>query len=546
MTRLRFHPSLTSVLCVVIGAGLLVGAGLPADSARAADDEQGFVPLFDGKTLDGWEGDPRFWSVEDGAITGQTTEDNPTEHNTFLIWRQGKVDDFVLRFEYKLIGGNSGVQYRSFQNPEWEQWVVGGYQADFEAGDRYSGILYGERFRGILADRGQKTVIGPNHKPKVVEQFGDAAGLQQHVKKEEWNEYEITARGYHFVHKINGQVMSEATDEDTEMRRRCGIVAIQVHRGPPMKVQVRNIRLKRLPMEDKKKIVLIAGPKSHGYGGHEHNAGCLLLAKWLNEGMPNVHAVVYRDGWPDDPTALDNADAFCVFADGGARHPVMPHLKEVDKLADQGVGIAMLHYGVEVPKGEPGDYFVDWIGGYFETDWSVNPHWTAKFESFPDHPITRGVKPFEVEDEWYYHMRFRENMEGVTPVLTAVPPDSTRERPDGPHSNNPTVRARKGMPEHLAWACERADGGRGFGFTGGHWQWTWANDSFRTLVLNGLVWTAGLDVPPGGVPSPTPTMEALQQNQDFPVPAPDARRPFDRQKWVDLLEQWKQESGGEE
>jgi len=544
MTRLRLHPSLAGMLCVVIGAGLLMGAGLPADAARAADDEQGFVPLFDGKTLDGWEGDARFWSVQDGAITGQTTEDNPTEHNTFLIWRQGKVDDFVLRFEYKLIGGNSGVQYRSFQNPDWEEWVVGGYQADFEAGDRYSGILYGERFRGILADRGQKTVIGPNHKPKVVEQFGDAAGLQKHVKKEEWNEYEITAEGYHFVHKINGQVMSEATDEDTEMRRRCGIVAIQVHRGPPMKIQVRNIRLKRLPLGDKKKIVLIAGPKSHGYGGHEHNAGCLLLGKWLNEGMPNVHAVVYRDGWPADPTALDNADAFCVYADGGGRHPVMPHLEEVDKLAKKGVGIAMLHYGVEVPKGEPGDYFVDWIGGYFETDWSVNPHWTAKFERFPDHPITRGVKPFEVDDEWYYHMRFPENMEGVTPVLTAVPPDETRERPDGPHSNNPTVRARKGMPEHLAWACERADGGRGFGFTGGHWQWTWANDSFRTLVLNGLVWTAGLDVPPGGVPSPTPTMEELEQNQDYPPPAPDSKRPFDRQKWVDLLEQWKQDSGG--
>ena len=131
------------------------------------------MPIFDGKTLAGWEGDARFWSVEDGAITGQTTEDNPTEHNSFLIWRQGEVDDFILRFEYKLIGGNSGVQYRSFENPEWEKWVVGGYQADFEAGDRYSGILYGERFRGILADRGQKTVIGPNHKPKVVEQFGD-------------------------------------------------------------------------------------------------------------------------------------------------------------------------------------------------------------------------------------------------------------------------------------------------------------------------------------------------------------------------------------
>jgi hypothetical protein len=192
---------------------------------------------------------------------------------------------------------------------------------------------------------------------------------------------------------------------------------------------------------------------------------------------------------------------------------------------------------VEVPKGEPGNCFLDWIGGYFETHWSVNPHWNAKFESFPDHPITRGVKPFEMDDEWYYHMRFRENMEGVTPVLTAVPPDSTRERPDGAHSNNPTVRARKGMPEHLAWAAERPDGGRGFGFTGGHWHWNWANDSFRTAVLNALVWIVGLEVPPGGVPSKTPTFEELEENQDYPRPDN-----FDRKRWQDLLDTWKRES----
>ncbi len=525
--------------CLTMIGLLLLPLAMHAITAWGAEDDEGFTPIFDGKTLEGWDGDPRFWSVQDGAITGQTTADNPTERNTFLIWRAGEVGDFILRFDYRLFGGNSGVQYRSFEKPdEWGKWVIGGYQADFEAGDRFSGILYGERYRGILADRGQKTVIGPDHKPKVVEQFGDAEKLQDYVNKEDWNRYEITAKGYHFVHKINGQVMCEATDEDTEIRRPSGILAIQVHAGPPMKVQVRNIRLKRLAGEDsKKKIVFIAGRPSHGYAGHEHKAGCLLLAKWLEEAFPNLDAVVHEHGWPKDPAALEGADAIVVFSNGGGGQPILPHLEEVDKLAKQGTGVAMLHYAVEVPKGEAGDRFLDWIGGYFETFWSVNPHWTARFESSPEHPVTRGLKPFEIDDEWYYHMRFRENMEGVTPILTAVPPDSTRERPDGAHSNNPTVRARKGMPEHVAWAAERPDGGRGFGFTGGHWHWSWANDSFRTVVLNGIAWIAGLEIPPDGVPSKTPTLEELEANQDYPQP-----ENFNRQRVQDLLDKWRQES----
>jgi len=529
--RLAVMVPLCALGLVLAGISVMVGS---VAAGQGAEDE-GFVPIFDGKTLDGWEGDPRLWRVEDGAITGETTPETPIKQNTFLIWRLGEVDDFILRFEYRIFAGNSGLQYRSFEDPEkWGKWVIGGYQADFEAGDRYSGILYGERFRGILADRGQKTVIEDTHKPRVVETFADPANLQKVIRKGDWNEYEIIAKGYHFIHKINGQLMCECTDEDTTMRRRSGLLAIQLHVGPPMKVQVRNIRLKRLPMEDRKKIVFIAGRPSHGFASHEHNAGCLLLAKCLNESGLPVHAVVYRNGWPADPTALDNADAVVVFSDGGGGHPALPHLAKLDALAKRGVGIAMLHYAVEVPKGEPGNYFLNWIGGYFETWWSVNPFWRAKFDSFPDHPVTRGVKPFEIDDEWYYHMRFRENMEGVTPVLTAIPPDSTRERPDGPHSGNPVVRARKGMPEHVAWVYQRPDGGRGFGFTGGHWHWNWANDSFRTLVLNAVVWVAGLDVPEGGVPSRTPTLEELLENQDFPPPAN-----FNREAVQKLLDSWK-------
>jgi len=285
----------------------------------------------------------------------------------------------------------------------------------------------------------------------------------------------------------------------------------------------------------KKKIVFLAGGPSHGYASHAHYAGCALLAKALNENMPSVDAVVYRNGWPKDPKALDGAAAIVIYSDGGGGHPIIPHLDELEPLMKKGVGLALLHYAVEVPKGKPGEKLLEWIGGYFEVDWSVNPFWKAEFKSFPDHPAARGLTPFTMNDEWYYHMRFRENMEGVTPILSAVPPDSTRG-PDGPRSGNPTVRARKGMPEHVGWVYQRPDGGRGFGFTGGHDHWNWANHSFRTAVLNGIVWAAGLEVPPGGVPSKNPTMEQLLENQDFPQP-----KNFNRRHVEDMLRLWREE-----
>jgi len=533
-----------AALCVSILACLLLA---PSPSARAADD--GFKPIFNGKTLEGWDGDPKFWRVEDNAITGQTTRENPTKGNTFIIWRQGKPDNFELKTEFRLVGGNSGIQYRSWEEPDkWGKWVVGGYQADMDAGNTFTGANYGERYRGMLANRGQKAVIGRSGQPKVVGQTGDAKELASVIKKEDWNLYEIIAKGNLMIQKINGRVMCELTDED-KAARPSGIVALQLHAGPPMKVQFRNIMLKRLQPaglkgEDsktagKKKIVFIAGPKSHGYAAHAHYAGCALLAKLLNENVPNVQAVVYRDGWPKDPAALDGADAVVIFSDGGGGMPAIPHLDELDKLMKRGVGLALLHYAVEVPKGKPGNCLLDWIGGYFEVDWSVNPFWNAEFKTFPDHPVARGVKPFAIQDEWYYHMRFRENMEGVTPILTAVPPETTRQGRDDPHGGNPTVRARKGMAEHVGWAYQRPDGGRGFGFTGGHDHWNWANDGFRTAVLNGIVWIAGLDVPAGGVPSKTPTMEELLENQDYPQP-----KNFNLKRIQEMIDRWHQESVG--
>ncbi|MCP4081919.1 MAG: ThuA domain-containing protein [Pirellulaceae bacterium] len=264
-------------------------------------------------------------------------------------------------------------------------------------------------------------------------------------------------------------------------------------------------------------VLFLAGRPSHGYGAHEHYAGCQLLAKSLDEAMDNVTTEVIRTKWPSE-NELANADVIVMYSDGGGGHPVNKHLEQIDRLAKSGVGIVCIHYAVEVPKGKSGEKFLDWIGGYFETDWSVNPHWRAEFTELPDHPVTRGVNPFSSQDEWYYHMRFRDNMQGVTPILSAIPPESTLSRPDGPHSGNPHVRAKAGQPQHVAWATEREDGGRGFGFTGGHFHWNWGDDDFRRLMLNAIVWTAKLEVPENGVPIENVNLAALKDNQDFDEP----------------------------
>jgi hypothetical protein len=219
--------------------------------ARAAVGEEGFKPIFDGKTLQGWDGDPDLWSVEDGAIIGQTFR--PMKQNSFLMWRGGKPADFELKIEFRTpqeFASNSGVQYRSREEPEKVgKWVVAGYQADILSDNSFTGILYEERGRGLLAQRGQKVIIGENHKPKVVEQFGDAKELAKAIKQGDWNEYHIIAKGNHLVQKINGQVMVDVTDNDPKKRKMEGIIALQLHVGPAMKVQFRNIRLKELPKQ---------------------------------------------------------------------------------------------------------------------------------------------------------------------------------------------------------------------------------------------------------------------------------------------------------
>jgi hypothetical protein len=207
--------------------------------------------LFNGKDLEGWEGNPDLWSVKDGAITGLTTAEKKAKANTFLVWKGGEVADFELTLQYKFTApanyGNSGVQYRS-KLVDAENFVVSGYQADFEFGEKYSGILYEEKGRAILAQRGQQVKItaGENpNKPKieVLGEVGKSAEIQAAIKKEDWNEFKIIAKGGHIQHFINGHKTVDVTDETAEGAKK-GIVALQLHSGPPMQVQFKNIVLK--------------------------------------------------------------------------------------------------------------------------------------------------------------------------------------------------------------------------------------------------------------------------------------------------------------
>src|SRR6266853_2566524 len=253
-----------------------------------------------------------------------------------------------------------------------------------------------------------------------------------------------------------------------------------------------------------KRIVFVAGLPSHGPAEHEHRAGCLLLKSCLDK-VHGLTSVVYSNGWPQDPNAFDGAAGIVLYMDGGGQHPATQdgHLQQLAALMKQGVGLACIHYATEptIEKGQK--EFLDWIGGAFEIHWSVNPTWVAEFKELPKHPIARGVKPFTIKDEWYFHMRFREGMKGVTPILTAVPLESTMSRRDGPHEGNPAVReaVKRGEPQHVAWACARAGGGRGFGFTGAHFHKNWGDNDFRKLVLNAILWTAKVQVPAEGVSS---------------------------------------------
>lgn len=254
---------LTHPLTVTLAsATILISTVVAADSSPASAKDKSkstatevSTPLFDGKTLSGWDGLRDHWTARDGVIAGTTSKGNPLKQNTFLVWTNGTVANFELHFRYRIVPGdsqgfgNSGVQYRShLVDPV--NFVVGGYQADFEAGKTYSGILYEERGRGILAERGQRTrITEENGQTKIVKvgNLASSAELQANIRSEEWNDYVVIADGNHLMHFINGKMTIDVVDDQPSKAAKEGILALQLHAGPPMLVEFKDILLKRLP-----------------------------------------------------------------------------------------------------------------------------------------------------------------------------------------------------------------------------------------------------------------------------------------------------------
>ncbi len=275
--------------------------------------------------------------------------------------------------------------------------------------------------------------------------------------------------------------------------------------GVPLEVQPTDAGLS--------KIVLVAGRQSHGPGEHEFFAGCAVLMNLLRQ-TPGVFPVMARDGWPRDPQLFEGAKAVVFYMDGGASHPILQanHADVVQKVVDRGAGFVNLHYAVEYPQ-EHGEQVLRWLGGYYETGYSINPHWTATFRSLPKHPITRGVHPFTLLDEWYYNIRFAPDMRNVTPILKAAPPDRTRL--------TEAARQHPGREEVVAWAFERSGGGRSFGFTGAHFHRNWGNRDFRRVVVNAILWSAGLEVPAEGAHV---ELDSADLSRNLDRKAPPARK----------------------
>ena len=274
------------------------------------------------------------------------------------------------------------------------------------------------------------------------------------------------------------------------------------------------------------KLVLIAGSPSHPPGMHEFRAGTLILERRLAQ-LPGLVVERHDNGWVADEATLDTADALVIYSDGARKHPLKDkdRLGLVGRLVAGGMGLGCMHYGVEVVPEDAGEEFRQWLGGHYEHEWSCNPIWTPTFEEFPDHPVANGVRPFAVEDEWYFNMRFRDGFDATgpreidgarfTPILVAKPSDEVRDGPyvypKGPYAH---IQAAKGRDEAMLWTLERPDGGRGFGFTGGHFHRNWQNDEFRKVVVNAIAWLAGFRVPSLGIGTSTVSDAEIGRNLD--------------------------------
>ena len=231
-----------------IATGLLITFAFTTKTHTA---DKGFVSMFDGKTLSGWEGDPKYWRAENGEIIGEITPATIIKVNTFLIWKGGEPGDFELKCEYRISPkGNSGINYRSTR-VDTLPYALKGYQLDLDGKDKYnlgypkySGQNYEERGRQFLAPRGQRTVIETGKPPIVTDTLGSKEQLLKSIKPDDWNEIDLVVKGNNMKHYINGTLMSEVTDNDLVNRKMSGLIGVQVHVGPPMKIEFKNLRIK--------------------------------------------------------------------------------------------------------------------------------------------------------------------------------------------------------------------------------------------------------------------------------------------------------------
>ncbi|MGQ9732031.1 MAG: 3-keto-disaccharide hydrolase [Candidatus Zipacnadales bacterium] len=287
------NPLLVCVLALTMLTGLQ-----PLVAAQEMPDEEGFVAIFNGRDLTGWDGDPRFWSVKDGAIRGETSAENPAPHNTFCIWRGGTLRDFILKIKFRIQNGNSGIQYRSV---EFDKWRVGGYQAEVENSPDKVGFLYHEAGRGWLVNVGDFMVIDSQGHKSVVGKVAEVEALKQtgYYKPQDWNEYLIIAQGNYLRHYLNGyptmalidedRVTDSADPTDRNGAQREGLLALQIHTGPPMVVEFKDIRLKHLTSNYGQAIRLFNGENLEGWVPmNEGNASTFAVANGVitDSGQP--------------------------------------------------------------------------------------------------------------------------------------------------------------------------------------------------------------------------------------------------------------------
>ena len=262
--------------------------------------------------------------------------------------------------------------------------------------------------------------------------------------------------------------------------------SLPIHAGEKTPKLPKGITLEEQPKDAKlAKIVFIAGSNFYKPGEHEYIGGCAVLMDLVKQ-TPGVFPVLALD-WPKKAETFENAKAVVLFLDGGDKHPALKGQRLIDltKLADDGVGLVMLHQGVDISK-DFGDRMQGWMGAAWEKGYSQRAHWVTEFKEFPQHPITRGVKPFKIDDGYLYKLRFVSEMKGVTPLLETV---------------NPKAKATKLDKDAIvSWAFERPGGGRSFAFTGGHLHASFAEEGYRRFLVNGILWSAKIEIPAAGAP----------------------------------------------